>query len=325
MVKTTVVIPNYNGIDYLKECLRSLYLIRDSHMFDIIVVDNGSEDGSADLVADEYPDVMLIRLDENTGFAAAVNRGIEHTRTEYVLLLNNDIKVRDNFVKALEECMDSDKKLFSVNSVMLSMADPDVLDGAGDYYCALGWAFAYKKGKPAKPVIDRGDRNIFSACGGASIYRIGALKETGLFDEAHFAYLEDTDLGYRARILGYKSRYTASAVCEHAGSGYSGSRYNEFKISLSSRNSIYLIFKNMPFLQFIINLPFLIIGYFIKILFFTLKGFGKTYLKGLGEGFKLAFSEEGRRKHVRFRAANTLNYICIQFELWANMFRRITG
>ena len=92
------------------------------------------------------------------------------------------------------------------------------------------------------------------------------LKEIGLFDENHFAYLEDVDLGYRAKIHGYDNFYEPLAVCYHAGSGFSGSRYNEFKVNLSSRNSIYLILKNMPLLQLLINLPFLLLGFLTKII-----------------------------------------------------------
>ncbi len=322
-MKTSVIIPNYNGMAFLEDCLSTLETNKTADFdFEVIVVDNGSEDGSAELVKEMFPDVRIIALDKNTGFAAAVNRGIEESASEYVLLLNNDIKVREDFVRRLEETIDSDTKLFSVNSLMLSMADSSVLDGAGDYYCALGWAYAYGKGKKADSVIKSGRRKIFSACGGASIYRRSVLNETGLFDEAHFAYLEDIDLGYRARIHGYRSILEPAAVCEHAGSGFSGSRYNEFKIDLSSRNSIYLIYKNMPFLQFLINLPFLLIGFGVKTLFFTLKGFGKSYVNGLFRGIKMSFSSEARAKKVRFKWKYLGNLIVIQLELWLNVIRR---
>jgi len=324
MIKTTVVIPNYNGIGYLKDCLSTLEMNRgDDYDFDTIVVDNGSEDGSAAFVRENHPKVRVIELGENTGFAAAVNIGIKEAATDYVLLLNNDIKVDDIFVQTLEERLDSDERLFSVNSVMISMANNDILDGAGDYYCALGWAYAYKKGKRTDSLYKGGNRYIFSACGGASIYRKKIFEEIGYFDEAHFAYLEDIDVGYRARINGYKNMLEKIAFCEHAGSGSSGSRYNEFKIKLASRNSIYIIYKNMPLLQLIINLPFLIIGFGIKILFFALKGYGKIYLKGLAEGFKMCRTEDAHNKKIRFKACNLCNYILIQFELWFNIIRRL--
>ena len=226
-----------------------------------------------------------VLLSENTGFAPAVNRGLERTKTPFALLLNNDTTVEPDFVKQMENTIEQKKNAFSVSARMLMMQKPELLDGAGDLYCALGWAFALGKGKKAAEYYTKPAR-IFSSCGGAVIYRMEILKEVGLFDENHFAYLEDVDLGYRAKIHGYDNFYEPLAVCYHAGSGFSGSRYNEFKVNLSSRNSIYLILKNMPLLQLLINLPFLLLGFLTKIIFFTRKGFGDTYCKGLINGFK---------------------------------------
>lgn len=317
---TSVVIPNYNGIRYLKNCLLSLQKC-EGEDFEVIVVDNGSTDGS-DLLPDSLKlNVRLIKLNENTGFAHAVNVGIREAKGEYVILLNNDTEVESGFVRKLTEALKKNRKAFSASAMMVDMNNREVLDGAGDYYCALGWAFAYGKGKKTEE-CDKG-RKIFSSCAGACIYDKAKLEITGLFDELHFAYLEDVDLGYRARIAGFDNIYEPAAVVYHAGSGFSGSRYNEFKIKLSSRNSVYLILKNMPILQLIINLPFIVFGYLIKTLFFVLKGYGKVYLKGLLDGFKLYFSKEGHKNRVRFKLSNLKNYFIIEIELLVNIFRRL--
>ena len=317
---TSVVIPNYNGIRYLKNCLLSLQKC-ECEDFEVIVVDNGSTDGS-DLLPDSLKlNVRLIKLNENTGFAHAVNVGIREAKGEYVILLNNDTEVESGFVRKLTEALKKNRKAFSASAMMVDMNNREVLDGAGDYYCALGWAFAYGKGKKTEE-CDKG-RKIFSSCAGACIYDKAKLEITGLFDELHFAYLEDVDLGYRARIAGFDNIYEPAAVVYHAGSGFSGSRYNEFKIKLSSRNSVYLILKNMPLLQLIINLPFIVFGYLIKTLFFVLKGYGKVYLKGLLDGFKLYFSKEGHKNKVRFKLSNLKNYFIIEIELLVNIFRRL--
>ncbi len=197
------------------------------------------------------------------------------------------------------------------------MKDPDRIDGAGDLYCALGWAFARGKGKSRnrykKPC------RVFASCGGASIYSRKILDEIGWFDEFHFAYLEDVDIGYRARIMGYKNVYCPEAVVYHAGSAVSGSRYNDFKIRLSARNNMYIIMKNMPVLQIILNLPFLLAGFFIKIVFFTVIGHARAYLSGLKRGYILC--REGRK--YPYSKKNLKNYVRIQFELWLNIFKRI--
>ena len=322
-MKTTIIIPNYNGMTYLKNCLQSLSDCVPND-FSVIVVDNGSDDGSRELLKEYGPSLETVYLDQNYGFAQAVNIGLKQVKTPYALLLNNDITVEPDFVKQMELAMERHPDCFSVNSRMLSMKNPEKIDGAGDLYCALGWAFAMGKGKNSEKACLK-ERKIFSACGGASIYRMDVLNQIGFLDENHFAYLEDVDLGYRAKIYGYRNYFTPDAVCYHAGSGFSGSRYNDFKVNLSSQNSIYLIYKNMPILQLILNLPFLLTGFLIKIIFFTLKGMGTVYLRGLGRGFKKSFSGEGRRKKIRFSFRHLKNYGKIQLELWWNMVQRIVN
>ncbi|MCD7884591.1 MAG: glycosyltransferase [Lachnospiraceae bacterium] len=327
----TIVIPNLNGKDYLGPCLTSL--TRQSRQdFSVILIDNGSEDGSADFVSANYPEVRIHRFERNEGFCRAVNEGIRMADTPYVILLNNDTVCEDTFVEelvcAMERSWGSGKqkntekdcaaKVFSCAAKMVQMRDPARMDNAGDYYCALGWAYALGKGKPADQ-YDRG-REIFSACAAAAIYRREVFDEIGFFDETHFAYLEDTDVGYRARIAGYRNRYEPRAVVRHVGSATSGSLYNEFKIRYSSRNNIYLIYKNMPLAQIILNLPFLAAGFLIKMFFFAQKGYLREYVVGLGAGTALC----SRDKKVRFRWKNLPSYVRIQLELWGNLVRRIS-
>lgn len=317
--RTTVVIPNWNGKQYIEACLDSVYL--STKIPTVIVVDNGSVDGSDQIVAEKYPQVQLVSLSENTGFCHAVNVGIEKTQSEFVFLLNNDTVIDQKCIEELEKMMDSSEKLFSVGAKMINMKFPEKLDDAGDFFCALGWAFARGKDKPVEN-YQKNDR-IFAACAGAAMYRKSLFSEVGLFDENHFAYLEDIDIGYRANIMGYRNAFAADALVFHAGSGSSGSRHNAFKVDLSSRNSIYLLYKNMPVLQLILNLPLLLIGYLIKFLFFTLKGMGNVYLRGLGKGFSLAFSQKGREKKVTFHLKNLGNYFRIQWDLWIGILRRV--
>lgn len=319
MIETTVIIPNLNGMKYLRACLESLYACQEQP-FPVIVVDNGSTDESVAFVKEHFPQVELICFAENKGFCGAVNAGILASKTPYVILLNNDTTVAPGFVSSLTESVKEDAGYFSSGAKMVSMKEPDVIDDAGDYYCVLGWAFARGKGKHQgryhKPC------DVFAACAGAAIYRTDVLKELGLFDEAHFAYLEDVDIGYRAKLKGYRNRFEPRAVVYHAGSASSGSRYNEFKVNLSSRNSVYLIGKNMPVLQIIINLPFLLTGFFIKYIFFVKKGFGKNYRRGLWKGLCLCLSEEGRNRRNTFSVRHFGRYLKIEGELLYNLFFR---
>ena len=322
-MKSTVIIPNYNGIKFIENCMKALEM-ETSTKYHICVVDNGSTDGSREWVEKNCPYAQVVALSENTGFCGAVNAGIKMSKTPYVILLNNDTEVEYGFVKALEDALENEKKSFSVSAKMIDLNKPEILDGAGDLYCALGWAFARGKGKMVKGNYEKDDE-IFSACGGAVIYKKSILDEIGIFDENHFAYLEDCDLGYRAQIFGYRNYYTTKAVVRHAGSGVSGSKHNEFKVSLSSKNSVYLIYKNMPALQIFFNLPLLIPGFLVKYLFFIKKGLGNTYRKGIISGIKLCQTEAGKRKKVPFLWKRFPNYVRIQWKLWINTARRFMG
>lgn len=318
MQEVTVVIPNYNGQAYLEGCLASLQK-QSIEDFTVIVVDNGSTDNSRAVIAG-YPMVQTIALPENFGFCRAVNEGIKASKTPYIILLNNDTQVETDFVEQLLKAIKCRKKAFSCAAKMIQFHQRDRIDDAGNYYNALGWAFARGKGKPETEY--QKSCRIFAACAGAAIYRREVLDQIGLFDEEHFAYMEDMDIGYRARIYGYDNWFIPEARVYHIGSGTSGSRYNQFKIRYSSRNNIYTIYKNMPLAQLILNLPFLVLGFGIKTVFFGLKGFGREYAAGIKNGFEL--SKQGKRqgKKVPFRLRNLLNYIRIQGQLWWNIVRR---
>ena len=319
MKKVTVVVPNWNGIEYLRKCLNSLR--GQTCEFDLIVVDNGSTDGSVQMVQTEYPEVFVIGFPDNTGFCHACNAGMQKAETPYVILLNNDTEVLPGFVEKLVQAIEADEKIFSVSSQMLQIQNHDKIDDAGDRYTVLGWAYARGKDKPAAQYEEACD--VFAACGGASIYRKSVLEQIGYLDENHFAYMEDIDLGYRARIYGYRNVYEPSAKVIHAGSASSGSRYNEFKTTLSAANNAYMIWKNMPLLQLVINLPFLLAGFVIKTIFFARKKMGILYIKSYGRGIKKAFSKEGRNRKVRFRFGNLVNYIKIQLFLYVDTFRML--
>ncbi|MBR6626486.1 MAG: glycosyltransferase family 2 protein [Lachnospiraceae bacterium] len=314
----TVVIPNYNGMKYLKECLTSLACQAEAPGYEVLVVDNGSADGSREYMEAEFPQVRVIALEENTGFCHGVNVGIKESQTPYVVLLNNDTKADKCFLKTLYESIEGRENVFAVSASMRMWDRPELLDGAGDNYCVLGWAYSRGKGRAADGYQEA--CSVFSACGGAAIYRKSVFEEIGYFDELHFAYLEDLDIGYRALLHGYENRYEPGAVVLHYGSASTGSRYNEWKTRKASANSVYVVYKNMPLLQWIWNLPFLLVGFLVKFLFFSIKGMGRIYIKGLFEGLKRCFSAEGRMHKVKWKAKHLKNCFYIQWLLYRNLF-----
>lgn len=282
-MKCSVVIPNYNGRQFLTDCLTALSKQTYSD-FEIILVDNGSADDSISLAKSLCPDIVIVDMGSNTGFAPAVNAGIKHSNAEYVILLNNDTIVFPSFIENHIKMMEKKPHVFSSSAMMIRNDKRDLIDDAGDFYCALGWAFAPSKDK--KLEMYSVPYECFAACGGAAIYRRAIFEKIGYFDDNFFAYLEDIDIGYRAKLAGYKNIYNPHARVYHIGSGSSGSRYNDFKIRLAARNSMYLVRKNMPAWQVILNFPFLLAGVLIKWAFFAKKGFGKVYISSIFEGLK---------------------------------------
>lgn len=304
----SIVIPNYNGLKYLKDCIDSLSM-QSFKYFEIIIVDNNSIDGSCEFILENYPKVKLISLDKNYGFSRAVNEGIKVSTGEYVVLLNNDTKVDEYWLENLVKCIEKNNKVFSCCSKMIRYNERNKIDDAGDKYTILGWAFKRGDGSSVDKYCK--DAVVFSSCGGAAIYRKKVFDEIGYFDENFFAYLEDMDIGYRANIYGYKNIYCSDALVFHIGSATSGSRHNAFKVKLAARNNIYLMYKNMPMLQLIINLPFLIIGHLIKYLYFVKKGLGKAYREGIIEAFKTL----KQINKVKYRNKNFFNYLIIEMKL----------
>ena len=309
--KVTVVIPNYNGLKFMEPCFKALEAQSDKN-FELLVVDNGSTDGSVEWLKDR--NIPSVFLEKNTGFSGAVNVGIRHAKTPYVILLNNDTEPEPDYVKELVHAMDRSPKIFSVSSKMIQLYHKELMDDAGDMYSILGWAYQRGVGQSIKGYQTA--RSVFAACAGAAIYRREVFDEIGGFDESHFAYLEDIDVGYRAKIYGYENLYCPAAVVYHVGSGTSGSKYNSFKVRLAARNNIYLNYKNMPVFQLLVNFLPILAGIFVKYLFFRKIGFASDYAEGLKEGLRTA----KKTRKVRFRMAHLGNYFRIEGELILGTF-----
>lgn len=309
--EVTIIIPNYNGLHFMEPCFQALNR-QTFQAFDVLVVDNGSTDGSAVWLKEHQ--IPSILLKENTGFSNAVNKGIKAVDTPYVILLNNDTKVDSDYVSQMLKAIKQSKRIFSVSSKMIQMHDTKRIDDAGDMYTVLGWA--YQRGVGQKSSGYNRSAEVFSACAGAAIYRREVFELIGYFDERHFAYLEDLDVGYRAKIAGYHNRYCPQAVVYHVGSGTSGSKYNSFKVRLAARNNVYLNYKNMPLLQLLVNGIPITFGIFLKYRFFKKIGFGKDYLEGLWEGIHTART----CNKVPYRPEHLKNYLSIEWELIVGTF-----
>lgn len=316
MRKVSVVIPNFNGAKFIPECFEALRK-QSFKDFDVIFVDNASEDESIELArsCSNGLSLRVIALDINYGFAKAVNEGIKASDAEYVILLNNDTKAGAHFAEELVLAIDGHKDIFSAQAHMLQYHNSRLTDSAGDYFCLLGWAFSRGKDKPAR--LYKEDCDIFSSCAGAAIYRRAVFEKIGYFDEKFFAYLEDVDMGYRARLYGYRNIFAHKAKVLHVGSGASGSRHNSFKVSLAARNAVFVMYKNFAPWQKAVNFIPALAGILIKALFFASKGLGKDYVKGV---FSAAGGLSGIKK-TDFGGICADNSREVQKELFGNVMK----
>ncbi len=238
--RVTVVVPSWNSARWLRGCLAALerQSFRD---FAVLVVASDADSAAAAAGAPSEPAVQ--RLPVNRGFAAAANAGWETATTPYVALLNPDTLPEPDWLAALVACLDeTGEQTAAIASRMLAMSEPAILDDAGDAFTWYGSAIKRGHGEPASRYERR--EEVLSACAGAALYRRSALVALGGFDEAFGSYLEDVDLGLRARLLGYRCVYEPSARVRHAGGGSDLARHAY--VRLVTCNRLLLLVKCVP-------------------------------------------------------------------------------
>jgi GT2 family glycosyltransferase len=252
--RASVIVPTYDGWTVLKNCLESL---RDQRFesFEVIVVDDGSRDGTAERVRMRFPEVRVLELKVNRGFCAAVNEGIRAARGEIVALLNNDAVADANWLSALVWALDAHPDVGFCSSRMVRADDPSILDGAGDEYSRHG--LAYRVGRGLRDRGQFGTREVVWASGGACAYRRSALDQIGVLDERLRSYYEDVDLGLRAWTAGWRGRYVPESHVRHVG-GWTES--SDRVVFFTTRNSLLLLFKHWPARLIARNLPFVLYG-----------------------------------------------------------------
>lgn len=237
----SVVIPNWNGAHHLPTCLGALRG-QSYKRFEVIVVDNGSRDGSVALLKRDYPEVRLVALEENRGFAGGVNAGIRQAKGEIIALLNNDTSADPDWLLEIEKAMAENPQAGMAASKILLFDRRNVLHSAGDLYRLNGvpdsrGVWEVDEGQYDEP------EEVFGACGAAGAYRRAMLEEIGLFDEDFWSFCEDVDLAFRAQLAGYRCIYAPRSIVYHRLSATGGGKVASF---YTGRNTIYVIAKNYP-------------------------------------------------------------------------------
>jgi GT2 family glycosyltransferase len=238
----SVVIVSWNGLQYLDACLTAV-AAQEAVSAETILVDNASTDGTAEYVRRTYPSVRIVTLAENRGFAGGNNAGVREARGRFVAFLNNDTVPDRRWLRALRDGVDEARRIVLTTSRIVYMHDPGVIDSAGDGLLRWGGAFKRHHGAPVGEAEESGE--VFGVCGAACLMPTPLFRELGGFDEDFFASHEDMDLSYRARLLGYRCGYVASAVVRHHGSATLG-RASARAVFHGQRNLEWMYVKNSP-------------------------------------------------------------------------------
>jgi GT2 family glycosyltransferase len=294
----SVIIPNWNGRTYLERCLGSLRNQEFSD-FEVVVVDNGSKDGSVEFLHRHFPETKVIAFGENKGFSKAVNEGIRQAKGDYVLLLNNDVEVDAQLFSQLHDTIASSAEADFYACRMMDFYRRELIDGAGDGFPRKGKAFRIGHGVKFGPPFDQ-SRRVFGACAGAGLYKRALFKEVGLFDEDFFAYHEDVDWNFRANLMGYRCFYIPGAVVYHIGSGTTGGLHNELTVFHNVRNMIHVIMKDLPACLLLKYLPWIVWGQVESFLRFCfVHGYWRAYFGGLSSAMRGAGKMLRKRKEIQ--------------------------
>lgn len=307
MKKIFVVIPNWNGVDIIADCLKSLD--KQTHKHHVVVVDNGSVDKSVSVIRAKFPAVHLINLPDNTGFSGGVNTGIRYALqqgAEAIALFNNDAVADKNWLKELVKTMRSSPKAGIITGKFMR-SDKIHFDSTGDYYSI--WGMPLPRGRN---LVDTGQYNVpeevFGATGGASLYRTALFKQIGLFDEAFFAYYEDVDLSFRAQLSGWKILYNPKAITYHEVGGTS-SKLGSFTRYHATKNFFMLYAKNMPGWVYWKYLPLFTLQAARLGASSLLRGGGWPYIQGVSRAFLNTPHIIRERRNIQKHRKVSIKYI----------------
>ena len=283
----SIIILNYNGRGFLENCIESI--IREtSEKNEIIVVDNKSPDKSGEIFSKKYPKIKFILNNENVGVPEGLNIGIKNANGEFIILLNNDLVVTP---KWLEPFLEAYKKngIALYQPKFVKMTDSSIIDGVGNMINVFGFGFAREKGMKDNDKYSKLEE-ISYASGTCMFAPKKIFDEIGYFDNKFFAYHEELDIGWRARLFGYKSYFVPESVIRHFGSA--SWKWSEQKFYLLERNRWLVLLKNYSTTTLLKLLPSLIIIEFFMLGFFASKGLLKKKIQSYVSIIKL-------RKHIK--------------------------
>jgi GT2 family glycosyltransferase len=302
------VVPNWNGEDEIGTAVASLLKQKVEADVKVIVVDNGSVDGSVELLKRDFPAVDLVELPKNRGFAGGVNAGITRAKelmADYVALFNNDADAEDGWLAGLFDHLQANPGL-GIATGKLVRASDKTLDSTGECYSSWGLPYPRGRGEPMDSYPE--PEEVFGATGGASLYRMKMLDLIGSFDEDFFAYYEDVDLSFRAQLAGWRVGYVPTSIAYHQ-IGLTSGRIPGFTTYQTFKNLPLLFWKNVPLLLIPIIMPKLVLANIVFYLKACARGQFLPATKGVMMAIALSPKKFIERYNIQKRRQADITYI----------------
>jgi GT2 family glycosyltransferase len=298
MPRVAVVVVNFNGGPCLERCLEALsrQTLRPTRT---VVVDNASTDGSADGLASAHPDIEVIRLPCNIGFAAANNLGCKLAGDcEWLGLVNPDAFPEPAWLASLMKAALANPEYVCFGSLLIRSEEDAVVDGTGDVFHVSGFTWR-RDGGQLVTTKNWTSEEVFSPCAAAAVYRRDVFMSVGGFDESFFCYHEDTDLAFRLRLRGHRCLFVADAVVHHVGFTSVGGPTSDFIIYHSYRNRVWMYLKNMPPSLLWMHLPEHLASNLIELASAVLRRQGHVALAAKRDAFRDLPRVLRERRHVQ--------------------------
>jgi len=292
----SVIIVNWNGKRLLGRCLRGLRR-QTFQDFQTLLVDNGSTDRSVAYVREHFPEVKVIALPQNRGFAGGNNVGIRASHGKYVALLNNDAEPDPRWLEALIEALEAHPEVGFCASKMLRADTPGVIDTAGDIFYTHGVGGKRGAGQRDGPGFSRAEY-VFGACAGAAIYRRAMLEDISPFDEDFFLYGEDVDLSFRAQLRGYKCLFVPEARVYHQVAATAGLD-SPLSVYYTRRNMLYVLVKDLPTSLLLHHLGAILLHFLAGDLLYALIGHAAVVARARRDNLKLMRKMLAKRRWIQ--------------------------
>jgi len=315
MAKLSVVILNWNGLSFLKKFIPEVVRTSNIPGVEVVVADNGSADESLPWLKTNFPSVKTIELDKNYGFTGGYNRALKEITSEYYLILNSDVNPTDGWLEPLIALMDDQSDVAACMPKIRSYDNPSLFEyagAAGGFIDRFGFPFC--RGRILSNVEqDFGQYDnqseIFWATGACMMVRSSAYWEADGFDEFFFAHMEEIDLCWRLKNLGYKIMYVGKSTVFHVGGGTLPNN-NPRKLFLNYRNNLILLVKNLPSGLLVTTLLFRIFMDLAAAIVFLLTGktsFFAAIIKAYWEFYKHSIYYKSLRKKLSHPRRNNLH------------------